>query len=78
MQEVKDQWQLRFEHYRDTQVAQCKSQNIEVPKTEYGALKNIIGLWRKFHAVSFWEEFNKLGHDSTIFENCKCYKVKKC
>lgn len=68
-----EEWELRYEHSRDLQAAQCLSLGLPVPKEkEYGTLKLVKGLWRKFAGRLFWDQFMKMGHNTPIFDGCKC------
>ena len=67
------EWELHYEHHRDFQAAQCESRGIPVPKEErYGELKLLKDIWRRFNGDKFWPLFESNGHDSAIFEGCKC------
>lgn len=69
------EWELRYEHNRDFQAAQCEANDVPVPKeTQYGTLKLVKGIWSRFNGPKFWPLFEGKGHDSCIFEGCKCRK----
>ena len=67
-----EEWKARYEHFRDIQNAQCESVGLPIPKETYGSLKAMPELARRFNAKTFWPAFKKRGHDSTVFEKCKC------
>jgi hypothetical protein len=69
------EWEKRYEHVKDMRDAQCLAEGIKIPKDEkYGVLTVIKGLWRSFSGPLFWQHFKDFGHDSTVFEQCKCIK----
>jgi len=70
------EWELLYEHNRDFQAAQCESIGVPIPEQkEYGTLKLANKrIWMKFNGIKFWPLFNGKGHDSCIFEQCKCRK----
>lgn len=68
------EWELRYEHDRDFQAAQCQANDEPVPVEErYGALKRAPQrIWRRFNGQRFWPAFERLGHTKAVFEQCQC------
>jgi len=55
--------------------AQMESNGLIPPEEKrYGELKLVPGIWSRFNGPKFWPAFNSKGHDSCIFEGCKCRK----
>ena len=75
LKEKWQEWELRYEHNRDFQAAQCASIGVPIPvEKEYGVLKLVKGIWRKVSGPKFWPLFSGRGHNSCVFEGCKCKK----
>jgi len=67
-----EKWEVRYEHDRDVQKAQCVSRGLPIPEEDYGKLSVIKNLFQSFNAKKFWPELEKLGHDSMDPDSCKC------
>jgi hypothetical protein len=70
------EWEQRYMHERDVQIAFCKLHGIPVPKEEtFGVLKRVkLPETFEFNGKRFWPILNELGHTKTRFEDCDCIK----